>query len=136
MTTLARRIREVEPTAVQVTPEVLIVDLADGRTISVPLQWYPRLFHGTPRERANYELMFDGIHWPDLDEDISVEGLLCGDKSGESPKSLQRWLGYRARGEKVPIPELPLPPKIAKELEKIWAAEERKNAKAKPRRAG
>ena len=140
MTTLAKQIREIEPAAVRVTSELLSVDLADGRTINVPLQWYPRLFHGTPKEWANYELMYDGIHWPDLNEDLSVEGLLCGEKSGESLKSLQRWLGYRARGEKEPIPELPLPPKMAKELKKIWAAEERKKTKSRPptrsRRAG
>jgi hypothetical protein len=140
MPTLVGEIREVEPVAVSVTTDALSVDLADGRTISVPLQWYPRLYHGTPSEWKNYELMYDGIHWPDLNEDISIDGLLCGRKSGESPKSIKRWLSYRARGEKEPIPELPLPPKMAKELEKIWAAEERKKTKSRPnvrtRRAG
>ncbi|MBV8781332.1 MAG: DUF2442 domain-containing protein [Phycisphaerae bacterium] len=131
MSTSERKNREVEPTAVRVTPDLLSVDLADGRTISVPLQWYPRLFHGTANELENYELMYDGIHWPDLNEDVSVEGLLCGEKSGESPKSLRRWLEYRARGEKEPVVKLPLPSNMAKELKKIWAAEDRKKNKVR-----
>ena len=107
-----------EPVGVRVTPDTLSVDLADGRTISVPLQWFPRLLHGTPEERNNFTLSFDGIHWEDLNEDISVEGLLRGEKSGESPRSIQRWLDYRARGEKEPIPTLPLPPEIEANLKK------------------
>jgi len=94
---------------VVVTDDALTVDLEDGRTISVPLVWYPRLVHGMPAERNNIEIGAFGIHWPDLDEDISIKSLLLGNKSGESPKSLQRWLEYRARGEKVPVKTLPLP---------------------------
>jgi hypothetical protein len=136
MTILDKPILMAEPVAARVSSLALTVDLADGRTISVPLQWFPRLMHGTPAEWANYELSYDGIHWDDLNEDISVEGLLRGEKSGESPRSIKRWLRYRARGEKEPIPELPLPPGMAKELEKIWAAEAKKKPKHRQRRAG
>ncbi len=106
----------VRATRVVVTEDTLTVDLEDGRTISVPLLWYPRLFHGTPAERAKSEIGHFGIHWPDLDEDISIKGLLLGNKSGESTKSLQRWLEYRARGERVPVPTYPLPPDLEDEL--------------------
>jgi hypothetical protein len=85
---------------VTVTNEALSVDLTDGRTISAPLAWYPRLSYGTPAERNHWELIGDGegIHWPELDEDLSVEGLLLGRPSGESQKSLQGWLKNRAKG--------------------------------------
>jgi hypothetical protein len=75
------------------------VDLVDGRTVAVPVAWYPRLAHGSASERANWRLIGrgEGIHWPDLDEDISVDSLLAGRASGESQASLQRWLeGRRA----------------------------------------
>jgi hypothetical protein len=83
--------------SVTVTDDTLSVDLEDGRTISVPIIWYPRLAHGSPDERANFQISTAGygIHWPDLDEDIGVEGLLLGKKSTESPSSLERWLGTR-----------------------------------------
>jgi hypothetical protein len=84
------------PTArnVVVSGDALTVDLSDGRTLSVPLAWYPRLAHGTPEERATWRLigLGDGIHWPQLDEDISVEGLMAGKPSGESQASLARWI--------------------------------------------
>jgi hypothetical protein len=82
---------------VRVTDEELVVDLVDGRTVVVPVQWYPRLAHGTPAERRNWRLIGrgEGIHWPDLDEDIAVEDLLAGRPSGESQISLQRWLKSR-----------------------------------------
>lgn len=99
----------VPPVSAQVTDDALIVDLEDGRKISAPLVWFPRLLHGTDKERANFELGHYGIHWEDLDEDISIKGLLLGNKSGESPSSLKRWLDYRARGKKVPVKTLPLP---------------------------
>ena len=87
-------------TALQVviTDEALSVELADGRTISVPLAWYPRLAHGSPAERNQWQLIGQGsgIHWPELDEDISIEGLLAGRPSGESQKSLQKWLASRS----------------------------------------
>ena len=110
MSILAKPETVPEPMAARVTDETLSVDLADGRTITVPLVWFPRLLHGTAAERANFELGRNGVHWPDLDEDIPVAGLLNGEKSGESLRSLQRWLDYRSRGQKVPIPVLPLPP--------------------------
>jgi hypothetical protein len=83
--------------AVIVSDDTLTVDLTDGRTISAPIAWYPRLAHGTPGERRNWRLIGggEGIHWPDLDEDISVHGLLAGRRSGESQSSLQRWLASR-----------------------------------------
>ena len=82
---------------VKVTEDALTVDLADGRTVTVPLSWYPRLTHGTPAERTNWRLIGrgEGVHWPDLDEDISVAGLLAGHRSGETSGSLQRWLVSR-----------------------------------------
>jgi hypothetical protein len=85
-----------EPVAVNVTSDTLSVDLADGRTISVPLAWFPRLQHGSPAERSHFELGRSGVHWPDLDEDIPVAGLLHGEKSGESLASVQRWLEAKA----------------------------------------
>jgi hypothetical protein len=74
-----------------------MVDLEDGRTISVPVSWYPRLAYGSPEERANFQISGAGygIHWPDLDEDVGVEGLLLGKKSSESPSSFERWLQAR-----------------------------------------
>ena len=84
--------------AVNVTDDALVVDLSDGRTVSVPLAWFPRLLHGTPEERSKWRLISDGegIHWPDLDEDISVENLVFGKPSGESQKSFKKWLEKRA----------------------------------------
>lgn len=89
--TLARAVNVV------VTDDTLSVDLEDGRTISVPIGWYPRLAHGTTAERAHFQISGAGygIHWPDLDEDIGVEGLLLGKKSTESPASFERWLQRR-----------------------------------------
>jgi hypothetical protein len=82
---------------VEVTEDTLSVDLSDGRTISVPLEWFPRLLHATLSERNNWRLIGrgHGIHWEDLDEDISVEGLLKGRPSGESQKSFKKWLSQR-----------------------------------------
>jgi hypothetical protein len=75
----------------------LSVDLADGRTITVPIGWFPRLAHGSQAERANWRIIGKGhgIHWPDLDEDISVESLLTGRRSKESDSSLRKWLESR-----------------------------------------
>lgn len=85
---------------VLVTEDTLIVNLVDGRTISVPVTWYPRLAHGSQAERANWRLIGEGegIHWTDLDEDISVEGLLAGRRSGETQASLRRWFETRKAG--------------------------------------
>jgi len=78
----------------------LTVELDDGRTISAPVAWYPRLQHGSPAERKDWRLTAsgDGIHWPHLDEDISVENLLSGKRSLESRRSFERWLGERPNG--------------------------------------
>jgi hypothetical protein len=75
----------------------LSVDLVDGRTITVPTAWFPRLAHGSQAERANWRMIGrgHGIHWPDLDEDISVESLLTGRRSKESDSSLKKWLENR-----------------------------------------
>ncbi len=80
------------------THDSLSIDLTDGRTIIVPLMWYPRLWYGTPEERNHFEIIGDNtiIHWPDLDEDLSVSGILAGRRSGESPESLKKWLAQRA----------------------------------------
>ena len=85
--------------AVKVTDDELAVQLEDGRTVAVPLVWYPRLLHGTKRERSRWRLIGRGvgIHWPALDEDISVAGLLAGRRSGESQASLKRWFDSRTR---------------------------------------
>ncbi len=82
---------------VNVTDAVLHVELSDGRTLTVPTVWYPRLTHGSNRERSRWQLIGGGvgIHWPELDEDISVERLLAGRRSGETPESLKRWLSLR-----------------------------------------
>jgi len=86
-------------THAQISDDILSVDLSDGRSISVPLAWYPRLSHGTADERDNWRLIGNGrgIHWHDLDEDISVENLLAGQPSTESQTSLKRWLAQRTR---------------------------------------
>ena len=83
--------------AIKIADDALRVDLSDGRTVTVPLGWYPRLASGSPRERRNWRLIGagEGIHWPDLDEDISVEGILAGRPSAESQPSFERWLSSR-----------------------------------------
>ncbi|PSN19356.1 DUF2442 domain-containing protein [filamentous cyanobacterium CCP5] len=83
--------------AIEMTDDTLSVDLSDGRTISVPLAWYPRLLHGSIIERENWRLIAngEGIHWNQLDEDISVKNIILGQPSGESQKSFQRWLTQR-----------------------------------------
>ncbi|HXU39242.1 MAG TPA: DUF2442 domain-containing protein [Blastocatellia bacterium] len=88
--------------SVDVTDDTLSVDLEDGRSVSVPIGWYPRLANGTPAERANLQISGAGygIHWPDLDEDIGIEGLLLGKHSSESASSFERWL--ERRREKLP----------------------------------
>ncbi|MCB8946057.1 MAG: DUF2442 domain-containing protein [Ardenticatenaceae bacterium] len=96
MTTL---MLDAEPTVIDITiqEEKFVVDLEDGRSLIIPLSWYPRLLHGTPAERQNWQLLGDGyaIEWPDLDEHIGIEGLLAGRRSSESQKSLDRWLASR-----------------------------------------
>ena len=82
---------------VAVSDDTLSVELSDGRTISVPVDWYPRLTHATEQQRANWRIIGrgDGIHWEDIDEDISVGALLAGKTSGESLSSLKAWLESR-----------------------------------------
>jgi len=88
--------------SVTVTEDTLSVDLSDGRSIAAPLAWFPRLLHGSPTERRNWRLIGrgQGIHWEDLDEDLSVEGLLAGRPSGESQASFKKWLELRSRHPK------------------------------------
>jgi hypothetical protein len=75
----------------------LTVDLSDGRTIQLPLEWYPRLLHAPENERNNWRLIGngEGIHWETLDEDISLLDIIFGRPSGESKSSLQKWLDTR-----------------------------------------
>jgi Protein of unknown function (DUF2442) len=82
---------------VTVTDDTLSADLEDGRTISVPIGWYPRLAYATPAERASFQIVEAGfgVHWPDLDEDMGAEGLLLGKRSNESAASFKRWLDRR-----------------------------------------
>ena len=82
---------------VKITSDELNVDLSDGRSVSVPLAWFPRLVHSTDEERNHWRLIGkgSGIHWEDVDEDISIEGLLVGRPSSESQSSLQKWLEQR-----------------------------------------
>jgi len=100
MTTL---VLEREPCAVRAEADnqSIRVSLDDGRTISVPLEWYPRLVHATDAERRNCDVFGNGtaIEWPDIDEHISVQGLLAGRRSGECEASFQRWLA--SRGQKA-----------------------------------
>src|SRR5437762_2985512 len=99
MTTSALATEAAAAKTVKVTDRTLIVELQDGRVVSVPLSWYPRLTAGSGTERRRWELVGAGlgIHWPGLDEDISVQGLLDGHRSGESRESLNRWRASRRR---------------------------------------
>ena len=98
ISTIEVRVRDVK--GVEVTEDTLTADLSDGRTISVPLTWYPRLVHATIDERRNWRLVGGGagIHWPDLDEDLSVEGLLAGRPSERANGHSSAGLKRKARG--------------------------------------
>ena len=100
--------RDILTVSVGCASEFLIVNLADGRVVSAPLSWYPRLVHATQAERDNWQLEGGGssIHWPDLDEDIGVDGLLAGRPSGEGKWSFARWLKAKQEGRGLTIPEL------------------------------
>jgi hypothetical protein len=102
MNTLVDEPRAVTGENVKVTTNTLLVELSDGRTITAPLAWFPRLLHGTAKERNHWRFIGrgEGIHWPDLDEDISVEGLVLGKPSGESQPSFARWLEKRGQRKK------------------------------------
>ncbi len=97
MNTLTIDVGALQITDVHVNGVELTIDLADGRTISVPIGWYPRLSHGTNAERKNWRLIGGGhgISWPDLDEDISAENIISGSMSGESQRSFGKWLEKR-----------------------------------------
>ena len=97
MNTLAIELEVPDAVDVEVSEDTLSVELSDGRTISVPVAWFPRLVHATEEERADWRLIGagHGIHWGDIDEDISVEGLLAGRPSGESQTSFRKWLENR-----------------------------------------
>jgi len=98
MTTLAVKLDLPYAENVMVTEDTLNVDLSDGRTISVPLTWFPRLVHASREQRDNWRLIGrgHGIHWDDIDEDVSVEGIIAGRPSGESQSSFKKWLEERA----------------------------------------
>lgn len=98
MNSSTTRVPAVYAQGVAVTEDTLTVELSDGRSVSAPLAWYPRLVYATPEESADWRLIGRGagVHWPALDEDISVENLLAGQASGESQRSLKSWLAQRA----------------------------------------
>lgn len=101
MRTFRNELREALAYNVTVSDDALVVDLEDGRTITTPLAWFPRLAHGSLLERGNWRLIAggEGIHWPDLDEDISVEALLAGRRSGETHESLHQWSSCKCLAE-------------------------------------
>lgn len=101
MSTFQIDLKELRAQDVAFNEDDLIVVLADGRSLTIPLAWFPRLFHATPLERSNWRWIGRGIgmHWPDLDEDISVEDLILGRPSGESQESLRHWLNLRNNGQ-------------------------------------
>jgi hypothetical protein len=104
MKSFADENRMARATAVVVSEDTLTVDLADGRTLSAPLAWYPRLAHATAEERNSWRLIGNGlgIHWPEIDEDVSVANLLAGQPSAESQSSLKKWLAGRSRSRRGP----------------------------------
>ncbi|MGC1378037.1 MAG: DUF2442 domain-containing protein [Anaerolineales bacterium] len=108
MNTLELEIQEARAQDVRVEEQILVVKLADGRTIITPLAWYPRLMHATPQERANFEIIGEDryIHWPDLDEDLSVAGILVGRPARESAASLKKWLAARPQAVKQALPQV------------------------------
>jgi len=102
MSTLTIEIEVPYAQNVIITSDTLNVDLSDGRSIAVPLAWFPRLTHANQEERDNWRMIGrgDGIHWKDIDEDISIEGLLAGKPSGESQSSVKKWLAQRTVQQK------------------------------------
>ena len=103
-----RKVKIPQAQEVAVTEDTLTAELSDGRTISVPLAWYPRLVYASQKERDNWELIGggQGVRWPDLDEDLSVEGLIAGRPSGESQRSFKRWLEAKRAGRSVMLNDL------------------------------
>src|SRR5262245_23674912 len=102
MRSLGNEIGNAQAVTVSVSADEIAVDLVDGRTLIAPLGWFPRLVHANAKERNNWRLIGKGvgIHWPDLDEDISISNLLLGQPSGESQQSLQKWLAARGNMKK------------------------------------
>jgi hypothetical protein len=98
MTISANEVRVPAAIGLAVTDDALRVDLSDGRTLTVPLAWFPRLLHATSAERSDWRLIGEGegIHWPAIDEDVSIEALIVGRPSTESDKSLRDWLSRRS----------------------------------------
>ena len=94
-------VREAVACHVEVSEDTVSVELADGRTIAAPLAWYPRLSHATVEERTSWRLIGNGrgIHWPVIDEDISVANLLSGQPSIEKQSSFKKWLASRSQVE-------------------------------------
>ena len=97
MNSLAYEIKEVHAHKVSFSEDSLRIELTDGRTIIAPLMWYPRLWYGSTEERNTCQIIGNGeyIHWPKLDEDLTVSGILAGYRSSESTKSLKKWLNER-----------------------------------------
>ena len=97
MATLAAKMDIPNAVSVLIDEDTLTVELDDGRTVSVPVAWYPRLLHASKKERSNWRLIGKGrgIHWENVDEDISVESILAGRPSGESQAFLKKWLEGR-----------------------------------------
>ncbi len=104
MSSSAVESRKALATGVVVSEDTLSVELDDGRTIAAPLAWYPRLSHATAQERDSWRLIASGrgIHWPALDEDISIDNLLAGQPSAESQTSFKKWLANRAKPSRRP----------------------------------
>jgi hypothetical protein len=95
---------------VSVTDEFLTVELADGRKISVPTAWYPRLMYGTPAERRKWSLCCsgEGLHWEALDEDISIKSLIAGRPSTENPAMIKKWMATRKNVYEIKRPKTSL----------------------------
>ena len=108
MTSLVSEETQSKVENVLINEDELTLTLSDGRSKSVPLSFYPRLGHASQEERDNWRIIgqSEGIRWPDLDEDLSVEGILAGRRSGESRKSFQRWLEAKKAGRGLTLYEL------------------------------
>jgi hypothetical protein len=98
-----RELEDAEPKRAKITEKELRVELTDGRVISTPLKWYPRLVYASKRDRNDFEISSGGLHWPKLDEDLSIRGMLLGRKNGESRESFRFWLNNYKRGRLVKI---------------------------------
>ncbi len=108
MTSLVSEETQSKAEDILISADEMTLVLSDGKTKSVPLSFYPRLIHASQAERDNWQIIGqgEGIRWPDLDEDISVEGIVAGKRSGESRKSFQRWLEAKKAGRRLTLYEL------------------------------